>query len=49
MAKATNQSSFKEFAIIGARTRIQELQAEIDRIKKHFGGRTAGNHGTSCR
>jgi hypothetical protein len=40
MAKATNTFLLKEFALIGARARIQELQAEIDRIKKQFGGRT---------
>jgi hypothetical protein len=40
MAKARNESSLRSFAIMGARMRIEELQAEIDRIKKQFGGRT---------
>jgi hypothetical protein len=40
MAKATTRYSLREFAIIGARARIQELQGEIDRIKKQFGGRS---------
>jgi hypothetical protein len=42
MAKATNQFTLKEFALIGARMRIQELKAEIDRIKKQFGRHTLG-------
>jgi hypothetical protein len=42
MAKVTITSSLKEFALIGALARIRELKAEIDRIKKQFGGRILG-------
>jgi hypothetical protein len=40
MAKSIRGTQLHEFAVIGAKMRIQELQAEIDRIKKQFGGRT---------
>jgi hypothetical protein len=39
MAKVKNESRLREFAVLGARVRVQELQAEINRIKKQFGGR----------
>lgn len=40
MAKSMRGTQLHEFAVIGARMRIDELQAEIDRIKKQFGART---------
>lgn len=40
MAKSVRGTQLHAFAVIGARMRVQELQAEIDRIKKQFGGRT---------
>jgi hypothetical protein len=40
MAKVKNESKLREFAIIGARVRVHELQAEIERIKKQFGAPT---------
>jgi hypothetical protein len=46
---AKTESKFKEFAIIGARFRVQELQAEIDRIKKQFGARALAAAGSSAR
>jgi hypothetical protein len=45
---AKTESKLQEFAIIGARFRVQELQAEIDRIKKQFGARALGVTGSSA-
>jgi hypothetical protein len=40
MAKSMRGTEIHKFAVIGARQEIQRLQAEINRIKKQFGGRT---------
>jgi hypothetical protein len=45
---AKTESKLQEFAIIGARFRVRELQAEIDRIKKQFGARALGVTGSSA-
>jgi hypothetical protein len=45
---AKTESKLKAFAIIGARFRVQELQAEIDRIKKQFGARALAAAGSSA-
>lgn len=37
-----NESKMRAFAVIGARMRLLELQAEIDSIKKQFGVRVLG-------
>ena len=45
MAKGRRQSGLKELAAIGARVRIQELQAEIDRLTRQFGRASRGGAG----